>query len=232
MKHGPLYQQIALAVRESCVKGEFRAGTQLPTEHELMERFMVSRVTVRRALKELTETGLLEARQGSGYTVKQTLSLPLNNITSFTEDCRARGLTPGSTVIGEDHGLPTESEQRVLGLSDGEEVWRLKRLRTGDAAPLAIDHVCLPASVAKRLTWPPDSLYQALHERRLSIVRVQQQYLPVVADDQAARLLDVTCGDPLMLVTRVSELANGRTVEYANCWFRPDRWQFSHEIFQ
>ncbi len=61
-----------------------------------MSEFSVSRVTIRRALKELVNDALLAPRQGSGYKVQALLQQPLNRITGFSEDCRRRGLKPGS----------------------------------------------------------------------------------------------------------------------------------------
>lgn len=73
MSSGPMYLQIAEDVRASVTNGDYRPGQVLPAEQEFMERFSVSRVTVRRALKELVDESLLESRQGSGYDMQRIM---------------------------------------------------------------------------------------------------------------------------------------------------------------
>lgn len=229
---GPMYLQIAEDVRNSVANGQFRPGQVLPTERELMEQFSVSRVTVRRALKELVNESLLESRQGSGYVVQtfSNLNQPLNRITSFSEDCVSRGLVPGSVLIGRKRGKSNAMESLHFSVPRGSDVLRVKRVRTGDGQPLLLEHATLLAEKAPDWPWPEGSLYLAMKRQGRVPTRVHQEYVPVLADKPLAKRLDVSNGSPLMLVIRAGYSADNAPVEYSHCWFRPDKWTFAHEI--
>ena len=229
---GPMYLQIAEEMRNGVAKGQFRPGLALPSERELMEQFSVSRVTVRRALKELVNESLLESRQGSGYIVQSLshLQQPLNRVTSFSEDCVSRGLKPGSVLIDRKHGKSSAKESAHFEVPQGSKVLRVKRVRTGNGEPLLVEHATLLAAKAPDWPWPEGSLYLAMHGKGLIPARVKQQYVPVLADKTLAKRLDVAKGSALMLVIRAGYSADDAPVEYSHCWFRPDRWTFANEI--
>lgn len=231
---GPIYLSIAQDLRDSIVNRTYRPGLALPSERELMEIFSVSRVTIRRALKELVSEDLVESRQGSGYIVRSTthLNQPLNRVTSFSEDCLARGLTPGSRVISRKCGRSTAEESAHFNIAEGSDVLRVKRVRTGNGEPLLVECATLPASLAPQWPWPDGSLYRAMEQNGLLPVRVHQQYKPVLTDAALAACLDMSEGAPVMLVTRAGFARDDIAVEYSRCWFRPDRWTFAHDIYR
>lgn len=143
--NGPMYLRIAQEVRDRIATGTYRPGLALPSERDLMEQFAVSRVTIRRALKELVREALIESRQGSGYIVRTALPLdqPLNHVTSFSEDCMARGLIPGSRLISRKIGRCKARESAHFGIAEGAEVLRVKRIRTGNGEPLLVEYATL-----------------------------------------------------------------------------------------
>ena len=149
---GPMYLQIAESVRDSVVRGQYRPGQMLPPERVYMEKFSVSRVTVRRALRELVDEALIESRQGSGYVVQSSrLFQSLENITSFSEDCRSRGLVPGSVLLGRRSGRSDAEESAHFDVPVGTEVLRVRRVRTGGGEPLLLEHATLLGERAPRL---------------------------------------------------------------------------------
>ena len=228
---GPMYLQIAESVRDSVVRGQYRPGQMLPPERVYMEKFSVSRVTVRRALRELVDEALIESRQGSGYVVQSSrLFQSLENITSFSEDCRSRGLVPGSVLLGRRSGRSDAEESAHFDVPVGTEVLRVRRVRTGGGEPLLLEHATLLGERAPDWPWPEGSLYLAMARDGYLPTRVRQRYLPVLADAASAARLDVEPGEPLMLVIRAGFSADDLPVEYSRCWFRADRWDFSHEI--
>ncbi len=232
--NGPMYLRIAQEVRDRIATGTYRPGLALPSERDLMEQFAVSRVTIRRALKELVREALIESRQGSGYIVRTALPLdqPLNHVTSFSEDCMARGLIPGSRLISRKIGRCKARESAHFGIAEGAEVLRVKRIRTGNGEPLLVEHATLPAAIAPEWPWPEGSLYRAMEKDGLLPVRVHQQYAPVLADKTLAERLGIDEGSPVMLVIRAGFARGDVPVEYSRCWFRPDRWTFAHEIYR
>lgn len=229
---GPIYLRIAQDLRDRITTGMYRPGLALPSEREFMEQFAVSRVTIRRALKELVEEAQIESRQGSGYIVRMSTHLdqPLNRVTSFSEDCMARGLTPGSRLISRKSGRSNAEESAHFHIPEGSDVLRVKRVRTGNGDPLLVECATLPSAIALEWPWPEGSLYRAMEKRGFLPVRVHQQYVPVPADATLARNLGMAEGAPVMLVIRAGFARDDMPVEYSRCWFRPDRWTFAHEI--
>jgi DNA-binding transcriptional regulator YhcF (GntR family) len=107
----PLYLQLARYVRNLILGGKLGHRDALPSERELAERFAVSRVTVRKALRELSEEGLLEQIQGAGTFVNRAphVEQRLSTLTSFSEDMASRGLVAGSRAAQDDLGRDPEA---------------------------------------------------------------------------------------------------------------------------
>ena len=197
-----------------------------------MQQFAVSRVTIRRALKELVNESILIPRQGSGYSVqtRQRLTQPLNQISSFSADCHSRGLTPGTIMISRKQGKNCDRESAHFNVPFGSDVMRVRRVRTGDGEPLLVEHATLLTSNAPSWPWPNGSLYLAMEQTNRHPERALQQYTAVLADKRIASQLNVKEGSPLMLVTTACFTIEDAPVEYSQCWFRPDKWSFAHEI--
>lgn len=225
---GPLYQRVASELRKRVVDEEFNTEF-LPPERVLCEQYGVSRVTMRRALQVLTEDGLIRPKQGSGYQVVPALVQPLSAMSSFTEDCRSRGMRPGSTRIGSQQIYANEEQALALAVPLGSKLSEFRRIRLGDERPLAFEVARVPADLLDA-DWAGDSLYEALAGQGQSPTRAIQRLTPVLADAQLAAHLNVKAGAPLMKVARIGYSQTGRSVEQSFCWFLPDRWHFISEI--
>lgn len=96
----PLYRQLLTRLRDAILSGEYPVGSRMPSEKELCQHYGISRVTVRRALKELTEEGLIHRHQGKGsFVTRPRLEHNLGQRRSFTEMCRVLGRVPSAKVI-------------------------------------------------------------------------------------------------------------------------------------
>lgn len=95
----PLYQQVKNYIIERIESGEFVTDTRIPSENELAEIIGASRMTVNRALRELTENGLLFRVPGIGtFIASRKPQTPLLEVRSIAEDIRLRGGVHSSTV--------------------------------------------------------------------------------------------------------------------------------------
>ena len=229
--NSPRYLRLAQELAQRIDGGEFYPGDALPSERRIAELYDVSRVTVRRALEQLAADGVVEARQGSGTYVAQRLRQPLRELTGLSEDVRARGLTLTSTVLDRGVGIPTSEEMIGLGLSSGDRVTRLKRLRLADGSPLAVEASAIPCSILPDPDAIGDSLYETLALDGNRPVRALQRLTSVAVDNRIATLLDVAPGSPATFVIRVGYRADDRPVEYTLSHFRGDRWDFVTEMF-
>jgi GntR family transcriptional regulator len=233
----PVYVQVAAGLRGRIEAGELPGGHALPAERELAAQLGVSRVTVRQALAQLTEAGLLKRRHGSGTFVTarpvQGAPRPLGLLNSFSEDARSRGQTPGARVLAFTRTPPTAHEALTLGLSPSGAVYRVRRLRTANGEPLAVEESTLPAALVGELTdtdVTDASLYALLAARGLRPQRAIRHLRAVNADAEMGALLGLPAGAALLVTERVSWTPGGQPVEYARAWYRGDRYDFVMEL--
>src|SRR5580658_898209 len=92
MSETTLYTRVEEAIAGEISRGEYCPEDQLPTEDALLERFQVSRITVRRAIQNLVSRGLLEVRRGRGtFILPPRIEAELTRLTGFVEDMNAAG---------------------------------------------------------------------------------------------------------------------------------------------
>src|SRR6266487_5208965 len=121
-------------------------GTRLPSERVLAERYEVARATVTQAIDELAGKGLVYRVHGSGTFVAEPKFLQPETLTSFTEDMRSRGMTPGSLVLAQEVVAASALVARHLQLVEGAPVVFVHRVRTADGEPMAVERTYLPSS--------------------------------------------------------------------------------------
>ncbi|RZM10536.1 MAG: GntR family transcriptional regulator, partial [Sphingomonas sp.] len=125
----PLYMQLARSLREHISGGGIDPGSALPSERDLSELAGLSRVTVRKGIKQLIDEGVLIRKQGSGTFVARRIEAPGAKLNSFSDDTRSRGEDPGVVWIYRSYALPTEEEATALGVAASARVARLGRVR-------------------------------------------------------------------------------------------------------
>jgi len=233
----PRWFQISERLRLALEKGEFVRGDALPSETALTRRFGVSRTTARSALDHLESAGLIERRSGRGSIVlPPKVDQPLNLLTSFGEDMRARGLRPGYRDVRTAVVRAGAEVAAALGIETRTSVLRVDRLHLADDDPIAVSTSYLAPAVV-----PPDrptddavlsaSLYRWLeHERGVRIAGGSEVIESEVADAETAAALEVPVGAPLLVARRTARDPDGTPVEYAVRRYRADRYRYRIEL--
>ena len=141
----PLWHQAEMALRGLIDRGEWGAGSQIPNEDRLCEMLGISRITVRHALRNLEEAGLLRREHGRGTFVRSaTVVAGVRGLTSFTDEMRTLALSAGTRLLEAKQLAADEQVADALEISIGDPVVSLKRLRLGNGNPIGIQTSHLP----------------------------------------------------------------------------------------
>jgi GntR family transcriptional regulator len=213
---------------------EHAVGDAIPSERQLGIDLGVSRLTVRAALDELVREGYLVRRRGAGTFVAEPKVAKGIDITSFSDDMRARGLTPGSRTL-ELRTIPAGARLgRILHVSPSEPIVSVKRLRLADGDPMAIELLHVRSSLVPGLTardLEEFSFYDLLASRwDVSIIGGTQTVEPTVTNEEESAALGVPLHSPALLFERVTRSTDGDVVEYTSSTYRGDRYRLVTEI--
>ncbi len=230
---GPLYLRLRRWIEDAIKRGAINPGDALPSERDLAIRADVSRVTVRKAVQQLVQDGVLVQRHGSGTFVAPQpprVEQSLSQLTSFTEDMARRGMAVRAEWLDRGLYVPSPDETVILGLGAGEQVARIARLRLSADIPLAIERASLAASVLPDPAAVGDSLYKYLERFGVRPVRAIQRIRAANIAEADASLLQVSPGSAGLHIERISYLATGRVIEFTRSIYRGDTYDFVAEL--
>lgn len=204
-------------------------GSPINSERDLADEYGVSRMTARRAVADLAAEGLLERHVGRGTFVARPRIELLLSLSSFSEDMRSKGKTPGAIVLS--FGLDTADTAAVF--PQGTRLITMTRLRTGDETVLAMEETHLDASLVPGLSAADveGSLYELLGQRYgLRLGSGEQRIIAVGCPSDVAAALYIQTGDPIIRMERTTSTHAGRLVEHTVSWYRADAYEFTARL--
>ncbi|MHB1162022.1 MAG: GntR family transcriptional regulator [Chloroflexota bacterium] len=225
----PLYFQLRTLLLQQIESGALKPGDTMPTERELIDRFGVSRITVRQAVNSLMSDGLLYRQRGLGTFVRSNrIEQELSTLTGFSEEMLARGLTPGAKLISAEMAAPDACVASRLQLSAGQNVFRMVRVRLADGEPMAFDVNYLPPDLGERLMQEnlQEALYTLFDRYGVEIDWADQAIQSTPADEFVASHLGIKKGTPVLQMERVVYTVDGRPVELSRTSYRADRYTY------
>jgi len=217
----PLYVQIRNLLRERIRLGEWAADEPMPTEEELVAHFGVSRTTVRQAMSDLANEGLVVRHAGRGTFARQPLMVVrMQQWHSLTTDIAQRGLRPSKTILSVgklDAGA--EIAHRASELAE-RDVLHIRSVRYADGAPIIVLDSYFPFELCGFLTQlelgdPGVSIERALADHGIELTRATGEISATLASADEAEHLDIVKGSPLVEIATKSYSADGRVVEYS-----------------
>jgi DNA-binding GntR family transcriptional regulator len=224
----PLYFQVARQVESAIERGDLRPGQRLENEINLAERLAVSRPTLRRAIEELVAKGLLVRKRGVGTQVVQgQLKRPVE-LSSLFDDLTKSQQRPSTRVVSCRTVAADEAVGQALGLSMGEPVLAIERVRFARDEPLAIMHNWLPVDLGD-ITGDALSrrgLYELMRAFGVHLRIANQRIAAAPATVGQARLLGVRKGAALLTMERRTYDDTGRPVELGRHVYRADTYTF------
>ncbi len=231
MSPAPLYENVEFALAASIADGSLPPETQLPPEESLIDRFKVSRTTVRRAIQNLIERGLVEIRRGKGTFVTQPkITQELTELTGFVEDMEALGRTPSARLLDKRVVAADEIVARHLALPPGTLVFRFQRVRLADNIPMSFDETYLPHDLGEKVAGndlEAEPVFALLEEKYATpLIEAEYRLEAAAADAAVADALRVPNGSPIFLIERTSYTAGNRPVDYERLHYRGDLIRF------
>lgn len=224
----PLYYQLKQIVRTEIERGIYRSGDRLPSETEMIQKYGVSRITVRQALSELESEGVVVRRHGRGtYVAERNIEHDLVRLTDFVEDMELAGLAPSSQVLAMKREFATFPIAEALKIAVGEEVVRVDRLRLADQRPIAYDTTWLPLRFGLLLSeveLAHETIFHILETRYSIPIEIGVFHITASnATMEQARLLDIPTNAALLLIRRISYTTGEVPVYIQDRYYRTDR---------
>lgn len=231
MGNKPMYRQIADALREKITAGELKPGDALPTESSLQETFSVSRVTVRQALKLLTEEQIIESIQGSGsYVREERVNYDIYQLTGFYEKLADRNVDTHSDIKTFEVIKADVKLAETLNIRPDDKVWHVKRVRFIKQKPVNLEETWMPLAMFADLTWEvmENSKYHYIEQiKKMVIDRSEQELVPIMPSQEAIDALALDPAKPILEKVSRGFLKDGRVFEYSRNVFNSDDYKFT-----
>jgi GntR family transcriptional regulator len=224
-----LHAQVEDWLADAIASGLLAPGDRLPTEKDLAAWLGVSRLTLRHALTDLVERGLIArsiGRHGGTFVADPKLEQDLTVLAGFSEQLRRYGLVAGARVLTAAEIPASPAAAAALDIDVGDPLYEVRRVRLAGDEPILIEHSLFPAHLCPGLLdYRLDgSLYDLLDEKYGQRPhRAKESLEPVCAGVREAEALGVAEGAPLMLVERTAYARSGQPLEFARDLFRGDR---------
>lgn len=212
----PLYHQLAHQLKDAVEHGALPKGTFLDNELDLADRWQVSRPTVRRAIQELVDDGLLVRRRGVGTQVVNDQVRRPFTLSSLYDDLVASGRTPVTEVLTLDRCPAPADVADELALARRAEVVHIVRLRSAGRRRLAVMRNWVIVDAADDLTADDLTgcgLYSLIRARGVRPHYATQRLGARAATPDEAELLGIDPGAPVLTMRRVMQDVTGRPVE-------------------
>lgn len=216
---------------ERILGGELRPGDQIPTEAELIAQFGVSRTTVRRALQDIENAGLIRRHAGRGtFVTIPRLNQELRRVTGFVEDMEQHGLRASARLVAAEIVQATEAIAEALHLSISAEVTHIERVRLGNGQPISLDVSYLPrevGDVVMQHDLTTDPIYSILEDGMgTPLAYADYAIEATVADERLAALLECSAGRPVLDIERTTYGDSDRPLMYEHLYYRADRIRY------
>ena len=191
----------------------------------------MSRVTVRQALKLLTEEQIVESIQGSGtYVKEERVNYDLYQLTGFYEKLADRNVDTHSEVSIFEVLKADAKLAEKLNLSHDDKVWHIKRVRFIKQKPVNLEETWMPLALFPDLTWEvmENSKYHYVEQiKKLVIDRSEQELVPIMPSEEAIAALSLDPAKPILEKVSRGFLKDGRVFEYSRNVFNTDDYKFT-----
>lgn len=227
----PLYAQLKAAIVRDIRNGTLMPGARIASQRDLSEQFTMSHMTVRRALNDLLNAGIIYTIPGKGMyvSISEKVEAESGPFVSFTEEMQRRGLNSASKLLERGVITANMSLAQIFRTEIGTRLLVLHRLRLADGEPIALQRAYLPyARFPDLLThdFGVESLYAVLRSQ-YGVVFVNSSYAveAALAEEWEAQLLNLSLPAALLITEQSTEEEGGTVIEYVRSAYRGDRYK-------
>lgn len=231
---GAIYLALKDLIIKQIAEGIYKAGDQIPSERDLAETHLVSRMTARQAVNGLLQEGIVYRDKGRG-TFVSTLQFAQKNVRSFTETLEDQGYLPSTKIIefSKVHSLKEISQ--LMGEPIETQYFKIKRLRLGNELPIALETVYIPEERCKDLKEIDigQSLYELLRTRYGFIVgRVSSDIDACISNRLMMDLFQTTKPVALLKMKGISYTIENEKLFYEESYYRSDLYKYQVDIYK
>ena len=245
----PAYQRIKNAILDNIHSGKWQAGNAISTEMALAEEFGVSRMTVNRALKELSEERVLERRQGSGtFVAQQQFNHTFVEVRNIAQDLKSANRDYQAHVVSQRAITVSMLDDEMRGKfdldiavvsSDSEDtriseiavLYEVKIVHFADGQPIQFEERWVDAKKVPQFLEQDFSVVNTSDYliAKSPLERGSYTIRAVAAPDEIANALQVAPQSPTLVLRRQTYSA-GRVLTFVKMWHAGDRYQFTGEL--
>lgn len=224
----PLYFQVSQRLENAIMDGTLPAGARLENEVALGERLRLSRPTIRRAIQDLVDKGLLVRRRGIGTQVVHGRVTRGVELTSLYEDLQQSGKKPSTHILSVDVRKANELIADRLAVPEGSPVLHVRRVRLADNVPVSVLENWLPTEFTDITAGDLEAqgLYEILRSRGVTIRVAKQRISARTASTEDTQLLDIDRHSALLTMERTAFDNSGKAIEFGSHCYRPDLYSF------
>ena len=227
----PIYYQLVEILR-SKIENEMTPNDKMLSERGICEQYGVSRTTVRLAMAELEHMGYIYKRHGKGTFVAalNKNSQNLMDSYSFTDHMKEQGKNPSTKVLSFETLESTNYFAKNLGISPGEKMIKITRLRLADELPMMLERTYLPMKSFSGLTEDmvtKKPLYEIFRENYSEIIKVaDEEFSAGLLSDREAQLLEVPVDSACLKLLRTTYNNDNRVIEFTLSVARSDKFVY------
>ncbi|KAA1172849.1 GntR family transcriptional regulator [Marinobacter salinexigens] len=230
----PLYVQIRDNLRRQILDGSYQVHERLPSENEMMNAFGVSRITIRQALRDLHNEGLVFSAQGKGTFVSKPKAVQnVQRLEGFGEAMAAQGYEASARVLSIQQLKPPKAVAAALDLAAGDQAVEVKRVRYLNRSPVCVENSYFPVDIGGQMFGLDlsNDIFPMLENRfGIPLGGADISLDAILADDETRQYLNLKTGEAILRVERLTHDRNGRPIDFEYLCYRGDSFKYQFRI--
>lgn len=229
-----IYKSIANTLRVRIGTAEYPVGSALPGENKLAKEFAVSRTTVRHAVDQLVNWGLVFRKNGSGtYIIHKNVYPGTKNLAGFFEAMKTFSEHISSQVLIFQVQPAVEAIASQLDITVGEHVYYSRRMRSVNGTPLMLEDSYMPVRLFRNLSVSHLEGSKFDYIENVCQIKIRENYeclTPVLVDQNMARLLKVKENTPILCITSLTYSQNNEFINYSIMYRNTSEYRVDHHL--